>query len=304
LLLSTGEIDLDQHIQRQRSGKQSADPGERNRLLNIPIEDLSPPRDPSEIEALKRDCGRFFGTAGPEFVQALLDTFTGDVTKIQENLQFEIEAQRKEYCDALAAEGWTLDTSHRRAIRRFALIAVVGQWASASQSEVLPHTQKEVLDSVDVVLRAWLSGQPFSSQDDHVITTFRNYVQCYEGQMRSTDNPDRIPPHSTGYLDNRHRDGPRLLLNEVQFNAACQGLNPKSAQVALKSAGILHTNDDQFKTKVSVHEFGIKKLRLYWLKLSLLRDDPTLDDLPDQDVSSPRHVSAPLRREQRGIDHI
>lgn len=298
LLLSTGEIDLDQHLQRQRSGKQTVDPGERNRLLNIPIDDLSPRRDPSKVEALKRDCGRLFGTAGPAFVQGILNVFEGDAEVFRATLQSQVEQERNDFCIALEAEGWTLDTSHRRVIPRFALISVAGQWAAAPSIGVLPHTADEIRASIYAVMQAWLSGQTFQTQDEQVIATFREYVQCHEGQMRSTANPDRMPSPCAGFRDPRHRDGPRLLLNETQFKTICAGLNPKSAQATLKRAGILHTHDDQCKAKVSIQEFGINRTRFYWLKLDQLLADPTLDDPTDENAPSPRPVVVPLHRDQ------
>lgn len=227
-------------------------------------------------------------------MQCILTFFKGDANDLRKNLQAQVAELRDHFCAELEAEGRTLDTAHRRVIPRFALIAVAGQWAAAENCGVLPHTSEEILASVKAVMRAWLDGQPFETQDDQVIATFREYVQCHEGQMRSTENPDRIPSLSAGFIDRRHPQGPRLLLNDTQFKTACAGLNLKSAQVTLKRAGILHTNDDQFKTKVSIREFGIKNMRFYWLKLNVLLNDPTQADDLAEDLTNER-VSGPVR---------
>lgn len=81
-----------------------------------------------------------------------------------------------------------------------------------------------------------------------------------------------------------------MLLNQTQFEAACGELNPRSAQAALKSSGLLHTHDDQFKAKVSVPELGLNKVRFYWLKLDKLLNDATVDAVPDAEPA-PRAVS-------------
>ena len=77
IFLSTGEISIEQKIEEE---KHQVSPGQRLRMLDIPIGEgiIENPHGQSEerfVTALKQDCADYFGTAGLEFIGALIRKF-------------------------------------------------------------------------------------------------------------------------------------------------------------------------------------------------------------------------------------
>ncbi|MGJ0486014.1 MAG: DUF927 domain-containing protein [Methylomicrobium sp.] len=258
-ILSSGEVPMAHH--NEAKGRNPMKGGEAARVLDVPIEHLSTLSEAAVIEGLKRDCGRFFGTAGPAFVQSVLNRFGGDETRMDTAITAEVDTLRDQLCEEAQAQGKTLHSHHIRAMRRLALAALGGRWAV--EASILPHTVEQVMESVRAVRDAWLGAQSFLSEQDRAIENVRDYCLRHFGQM--------IVPTGTGgdgrFLSNCRgirRDG-KVILTDRNFQDACDGLPARIVASALDAAGILHRNDDQYKVKVSIAELGIHKTRFYVL---------------------------------------
>lgn len=309
-VLSTGEIPM--HGDKEgRVAKQ----GEMIRMIDIPIDDLSPPGAAEQAEALKKACRTVFGTAGPAFAQNVLDFFGGDKTEMERQITYQVDLERDKLRQRLIDRGVTLHAHHDRALRRFALVAVAGIWAAVEDDQeaatdqlpVLPHTETEVLEAVHAVLDAWINSQTYISEDDRAITVVRDYVMRHRAQFAIATGQrgggHTLPPNCRGI-----ERGQDLLLNDSQFRDACGSLHTRLVAKALHKANILVRDGDQYKPKVSVPEFGIIKVRHYVLKLNrLLTEDVFEEGAELEEVAHPssQGLSAPQpRRRATTLDDL
>lgn len=268
LVLTSGEVPTKTHI--ENGSRRRINQGEEVRLLNISVDALKLPIDASTADAIKQGCSQFFGTAGPALMRGILQAFNGDELELRDQLQWAVDAMQALLCDEVTAMGKQLQSYHRRTMRRIAVVAVGGIWAV--QEYILPHTEAEVMASVRAIRDSWIFGEDFSTSEDQVIDAFRDYYLRFRGQIAhpaQEDNRRYEPLNAQGIL---HQN--RLLLSDAQFKTACNGLDPKLAARILKQTDILHCNEDQYKSKVSVRELNIKNLRCYVIRLDkLLKGD-------------------------------
>jgi putative DNA primase/helicase len=263
-ILSSGEVPMAHH--NEAKGRNPLKGGEAARVLDVPIEHLSTLSEAGLIEGLKRNCGRFFGTAGPAFVQSVLNRFGGDEAMMHTAITAEVDMLRDQLCEEAQAQGKTLHSHHIRAMRRLALAALGGRWAV--EASILPHTVDQVMESVRAVRDAWLGAQSFVSEQVRAIGHVRDYCVRHFGQMivpTGTGGNGRLLSNPRGI----RREG-KVILTDRNFQDACAGLPARIVASALDAAGILHRNDDQHKVKVSIAELGIHKTRFYVLILDRL----------------------------------
>jgi len=274
LLLSSGEVSVQEQI--EADGRRRSKMGEIIRLIDIPIDHLSLPIDGALAESIKRECGQYYGTAGPAFVQCILDNMEDEET-LKKNLRDWTQYSRKQLVEQLESRGRTnLQGHHHRLLLRFAHVLACAE--IAVKYEILPFTYDEVFDAVYAVVEAALDGQTYASEAERAIEVVRAYYERYQGQMITTDRASR-PNQTFGTL----HDG-RMLLNEEQFKMACGGLGTQLVAKALKDAGILHSNDGQHKAKVSIKALNIKATRYYILLIDrLMSDGHANEDAAEED---------------------
>ena len=287
LVLSSGEISYRHYI--ETVAKRPIMAGEAARLLDIPIDDLSSTAEVAVFEALKRDCGRYYGVAARRFIQTILDDVEGDEATLQDQVKTGVDEELKALTEKLAQEGFTLQSHQQRALRTFALISLTGQIAVSDEMGILPHTAEEIEEAVMQVLRAWLTNQEFQSEEERAIQRLRDYYQRFQAQFRHcrSNQPELLMSINVpGVEFNGY-----LYLDNAQFMAACAGLEVQSVARALIQAGILHTNDNHHKVKVDLKPCGLKG-RYYKLNLKQL-----LGEEFESAMSSPsRSIAASPRR--------
>lgn len=279
LILSTGEEAIAHQIQSQ--GRRPIKGGEAARFIDVPAHGLLSAGDPALVEALKRDCGRTYGTAGVRFLQYVLDRFAGDPVDMQVTISGEVDRLRDQLCEEARAQGFVLDTQHPRAMRRLALAALGGLWAV--EAGILPHTENEVMDAVRAVRDAWLAGQPFVSESKRALEALRDYVLRYRGQMIETgQGPRPLPSNCHGII---HQG--RLILSDDAFRAACAGLDTTLVLACLKDAGLLHQDDTQSKAHTKITELGLNGKRMVHIWLDLLMAEPEAASAGDGNNPTP-----------------
>jgi len=279
LILSTGEEAIAHQIQTQ--GRRPIKGGEAARFSDVPVHGLLAAGDPTVVEALKRDCGRTYGTAGVHFLQYVLDRFAGDPVDMQVTISGEVDRLRDQLCDEARAQGFALDTQHPRAMRRLALAALGGRWAA--EAGILPHTEEEVMAAVRAVRDAWLAAQPFVSESKRALEAVRDYVLRYRGQMVETgQGPRPLPSNCHGIV---HQG--KVILSEDAFREACAGLDPTLVLASLKDAGLLHQDDDQSKAHTKIAELGLRGARMVHIWLEPLLAEPETVSADDQEVAAP-----------------
>lgn len=265
-ILSTGEIPMSAHIESHGRGPVKL--GQVTRVLDLPTDGLMTIGNSQTAENLKRDCGRFFGTAGPAFVRKILNHYGDEPVALGAAIETGVDLLRDQLCAEAVAEGRTLQPHHYRAMRRVALAAFAGCEAA---EDILPHTKDEVMAVMRAVRDIWLDGQTFESEESRAVENVRDYVQRFRGQMHvatGTREQRPMPSNCHGIIN-----AGRLLLTESNFHVACAGLDTRLVARSLADAGVLHCNEGQFKSKVSIAELGIVKVRYYVLLLDRLFDD-------------------------------
>ena len=300
LLLSSGEVSMQSHI--ETVGKREVKIGETIRVLDIPIDGLSPPGDDDQFQRLKNNCGRYYGTAGIVFVQSLLNGYEGRQENIRQAVKPAMESMLEFLVDHLSANGQPLLPHQRRALRAFAVVLMSGY--TAVNEKILPHTEEEIDAAVVAVVNAWLTTQPGLSKEEEAIMRLYNYSLNHWDEMTDGDNPNDLRLFGDETFGVVYKD--HLYLNDEQFARACNGLERNTVEQALIQASLLHRNDGQTKVRAStaLHRFGLRG-RCYQIRLIPLfqryqqpadEDEPATDETDETDETKD-YVDAAIDRE-------
>lgn len=251
VLFSTGEISSKRKV--EDSG-QSSQAGQRNRLLDIPIgEDNiiensgSLPKGKFALK-LKKACTTHYGTAGPEFISALIEQFD-DSLEARHYIEFKLD----EISDSITPPG--IQPEQARALRRLALIELAGQMAA--DYGILPLSREEVSDSVQHVLKAWIgdeSNLPHHIQGAMLIQAFilRNRARFYD--LRNHHEPI-APRDLAGYVDGHSYMFLRETMNEI-----FKGSDYLATLKHLRKLKVLDHEANRMDKKVSIIGLGRPRL--------------------------------------------
>ena len=303
--LSSGEYSMQEKI--ETSTKRKAKTGEIIRAMDIPVAELAhddcltQDEERRQIEAFKKICSESYGTAGPAFIQAVLDHF-----KTEDALCDWLQSALAEFHDRFVREanerGQKLGPAHVRAMRRFAFVAAVG--TLACQTAILPFSEDEVIDAVAAVSEAWLTGLPALSEGERALGSLRNYV------IRNVAQILNFEAWSAGgcVLSQVPRDMRAiqkrglLLFTPEQFAQACGGHSVKEALKYLREQGYLKGEGTKSTYRVDIAELNFERLRCHAIHVKRLLSGSDLalvkgglaeveqsepDDADDTDASPP-----------------
>jgi len=246
-ILSSGEISSRAKI--EADGRTSKG-GQELRLVDIPIPESSTLKAISNgrkiADNLKRDCGQFYGTAGPAFIQALVDNCTDAI-----ELKNWLNDQMEKALNLLRVPELALAPEQERVLKRFALVLIAGY--TAVEYAILPFEQSTILEAVKYVRDLWLEDNQGAATDaERGIESIRNFILKNEARFKLIRQPgetddsasfdvENQPPiqHKAGYY-NRDR-GLWLFIPDV-FREACGGHDPKVVARELRRRGLLFTN--------------------------------------------------------------
>jgi putative DNA primase/helicase len=279
-ILSSGEISMAEHIESTTGRSMMG--GEAVRMIGVQSGGLLNCCSLEVVDALKENCGRYYGVAGPAFAQWVLNRFDGNADALSQQLTGEVDLIRDQLCDEVRAAGQTLQNEHVRVMRSFALQAAAGCWAV--QAGILPLSEDEVMDAVRQVRDAWLGGLSSVSVGAKGIQKVRDYVQARRGQMLAVGSARErnfVPGMDPGIL----HDG-CVLLTQATFEDVCGGLDADLVVTALEASGILKRKDDQRKAQVSIAKLGVTKQRFYVLDLVRLFGQQEDTSETEEDVST------------------
>lgn len=272
-ILSSGELSMQQKI--EESLKRKAKEGEMNRANDIPvaalsgIPDLPLDEERALMHGLKDEFAKVYGTAGPAFVQVVLDFFQTPEA-LHKWLREAIAS-----CEAWLAEraeqrGTPLGKVQRRALRRFAFVLAIG--LLAVEAGTLPHTEQEVEDAIDAVIAAWLSVQPSLTEGESALQAIREYAI---GNVRNIlpledwlaqDCPNALLPYVMKGIQKKDL----LLLTPEQFKAACGGHDERAALIYLRDEGLLKREADKLMYRVDIKPLDIKRGWFYAIRTDRL----------------------------------
>jgi len=264
LLLSTGEIPARQKMEEDR---RTVKAGQMLRLIDIPTGDSilsdGTPEPAQLVDTLKRNSGMYFGTAGPAFMAALIHP-TEDTGELRDTVTSLLDKTAK----ALTPPG--AGPEQARAIKKFALVAVAG--ILAVRLGVLPLTEKEITESIRVVLNAWLTDAAPLPDVERGVEAVRDFILRHQDArfywLRWLSEKDRpIVRDLAGYWD--EEEGFYLFTPEG-FQEACHGHDPKAVARELARRGLLFKNQsDRLVSKHSIPGMT-KRLELYAVRDGIL----------------------------------
>lgn len=273
LMLSSGETTLAAKIEACTGRKARA--GELGRGNDIPVAGMQgegnsdPEARRQAIERLKTGCGECYGTAGPTFMQAVLDRFvTGDALRAE--LKAQIAHLRDELRRDAEQDGHVLNSAHVRALTRFALVAAVG--GLAVELGVLPFTEDQVLGAVAAASKAWLSALPPLSEAERALDGIRDHVLRYLGQILDFDDwqASRRAPQVTRAIAYEGM----LLFTKDAFAEACGGHVTREILNLLDQRGILRCEQGKKTYRVTISGLSIERVPFYALWIDRLLTDP------------------------------
>lgn len=282
LFLSTGEIGLASHM-ASSGGRAMA--GQEVRMLDIPamvpsghgiFETIHGMATGSQFaDHLGRMSDQYFGTAGI----ALLELITQPEVQARA-LQF-VREMMDDFVAAHVPVG--SDGQIYRAASRFALVAAVGEYATAS--EILPFHGGVVTAGVKACFDAWLEerGGNESMEDSRALHQVRAYLERHgEARFAPIDghSPNSFTEHAatrslqrTGYKQVRGGEVVEYwVLPEMYAEDVCEGLDPKMVTKMLTRKGYL-VLDSQGKPQMAKRIPGVAmQQRVYVIKASILQD--------------------------------
>ena len=257
-VFSTGEIRVEDKLKAEG---QQCRAGHGVRLLELPAdagaglgcwEDLHGHATGAEFSQSITDAvSDHHGHAGRAFVQGLIDR--------EQDLTIATDL------DAITT-AWTPEGASGqvvRCVRRFALMAVAGELATAL--EVTPWTPGHAMQMVKRCLDDWLQARGTTGDMEHgqAVKLVLGYLARY-GQARfenlDTPEPGRIIDRS-GFKRTSTGGRVQFVFLPDQLAAVVPGLNITQAVKSLDQAGLLRRNDKHLSQKITLPELG--RLRCY-----------------------------------------
>jgi uncharacterized protein (DUF927 family) len=274
LVLSTGEKSSRQKIEEEGSRKAYA--GQLLRLLDIPTHDAiiadSHDMDGKNFaDQLKRTCGRYFGTAGPGFIEAIVRhyenarAFSAVVQRLLDECEKDLTLSNSE-------------PEQQRVIKRFALVLVAGRLAC--EFSVVPFNRKEIESAVLAVIKAWLADGANLPDRVRGAQAVQAFIQRHRSRLRKWDSEDEQVRDLAGYIKDE-----LFLFTPEGFREAANGHDPEEVARELHRCGLLMRDGRNMKPKYSIMLGGaFNRIRLYAVKNTILEHDfaghiPVSEDL-------------------------
>jgi putative DNA primase/helicase len=241
MVVSTGEVSIASKVEEDRNRRARA--GQEVRILDIPADAgwgygaFDSPRTGEDSAAgladeIVRSAEEFYGTAGPAFLQAIIDR---GIDKIADFINTMIES----FCANSIKFG--TDGQIRRAARRLALIAAAGELAH--DLGIVPHWQKgEATKAAEFALEQWVTGRGGSEAAEVIqaIRSVRLFIEKYgDSRFESAEYPEGKIPNRAGWRRGKGESQIWMVLPEVWKSEVCAGFDPTMAAQALHERGML-----------------------------------------------------------------
>ena len=231
IAISTGELSLETKL---AEGGKPPKGGLLHRALDAEVSDIAAhlPEDQRAgyVSEIKRDCARYYGTAGVAVLQAIMTEYP--------NIQEARRAALAGIDDAVKR----LQRPHHapeqvRALRRFALIAWAGVFAA--RHDVLHIDPKRIWQAVAAIAGQWGSNTTGTDQD-RILEAVRAFILKHGGRFQSVNGGGYDVPNRAGFHD---AQAGRWMFTKEALQEAAQGHDVKTIAGALRQAGHLFTND-------------------------------------------------------------
>ncbi|MEA1048386.1 DUF927 domain-containing protein [Lamprobacter modestohalophilus] len=241
IVMSSGEASIIASM-----GKRPPD-GVFHRLLEIEIDPdgIAPGESDPErfVRTLKTACSTYYGTAGPAFVQAIVERFS---------TRSEVERFVRECVEEVLTE--LLPQGHvkpmvERALRRFGLISVAGEFAA--DVGILPISPTEVRAAVKHVAARWLDGLAKTDPSRLVVNQVREFLMLHAARFQDI-NTAKAPPIANrfGWVDHGNQ---LWYFTDDALAKAVPGMTADQIAQELKRNKLLNSDKDgRMKKKVTI----------------------------------------------------
>ena len=221
-VLSSGEEDIETRL---KSAGIQIKAGQRVRLPGIRVtpndlQDLHGFQTPADfIAEAEKNFAQYYGTAGPEFVRYVV----ANLKLLRNKLPSLVNEQAAVLCRSIEP----CDPQIRRVAKKFALYQIAGHLASVWG--VLPHTEAEIDQAVEVCFDRWLSrwGGTTSSEEAEVLEKVRSYVVVNQRNFIPNkfgyDGP--MPSTCAGYIEYREEDSEFYFFTTFFKDVVLKGLD-------------------------------------------------------------------------------
>ncbi len=252
-VLSAGELSVGQFMHATGIKVMG---GQLVRLIDIPAYGLFDDKD--TVDRIKRACGEYFGTVGPEFLRRFIDEGMEDAL---ENDQLE------KLADSI---GQAETTEQCRVRWKIALVALAGE--AAITLGVLPWKGESVLESCREVYRRWLRSGEGCDDATRGIVNIKEFIQAHgDARFARLDGGDRTTIRDrAGWKDEEvYHFTPKA------FDQACGGVQPLAVKVALRERKLLITTDEVDRIRNRITADGQRQI-VVSIKAAIL----SCDDCP------------------------
>lgn len=202
-VLSSGEEDIETRL---KSAGIQIKAGQRVRLPGIRVtpndlRDLHGFQNPADfIAEAEKNFAQYYGTAGVEFIRYLV----ANLKLLRKKLSSLVNEQAAVLCRPIEP----CDPQIRRVAKKFALYQIAGHLASVWG--ILPHTEAEIDQAVEVCFDRWLSrwGTTTSAEEAEVLERVRYYVEVNQGNFipNRLGYDGRMPNTCAGYIEDDEED--------------------------------------------------------------------------------------------------
>jgi putative DNA primase/helicase len=222
-------------------------------LVDIPVDKIVDSAE--DADRMKAACASYFGTAGPAFIQKLIEDL--------ENLY----DQLKRLDDIATTIGKASTNEEKRVRKRFALCALAGELAIVA--DILPWDRGTALTACKHVYGLWKNNSSVVSDAQRGINNVRSFILKH-GASRFEAEPERTIYNRAGW----HRDEMYHFTPEG-FREACGGVLDTVVKKALYEAGLLHTSDEPGRLRSSIRVDGVTTHVISVLESILEDAEPT-----------------------------
>ncbi|WP_295394647.1 DUF927 domain-containing protein [uncultured Thiodictyon sp.] len=208
--------------------------GLTHRALDVELTDIAKGAPEADREAvvsgIKTACARYYGTAGPELIRVMIERF-GSAAEVRAYARDQVKA----IMPTLTNEALPIETA--RAVRRFALICLAGEFAA--DHGLIPTTAENVREATRAVVSTWLVAGA-ETDDLRIIASVRGFIQKHEARFQPTLEPEPVP-NRAGW---RSKAEDLWMFTDAGLTEAAPGNDKTAVARVLRAAGYLFCNDD------------------------------------------------------------
>ena len=258
----TGEISSKFKIESAMQGKKGGvKAGQMIRILDLALSD-GMFKDAATVDRLKRNCGKYYGNLGREYIYAIAEKYTWSSlgTLVINNLDIA--------CARIAKGRGKLNSLQERANKRFGICEVAGHLCVSLN--IIPNlTHQMVNDCIDKVVDAWMPYSHALSDSNRSTVLLRDFILKnrdlrFKNIKLGSFTEDKLNREIAGYYDS---DLELFYLLPEAFKEAT-GSEAKATAKELKEAGYLKIEKkDRLTYRITVDKQAILT---YCVKASLL----------------------------------